>query len=201
MRWFWIDRFLVFESGRRAVALKNVSLVEEEMDGYLPGVPFFPAALIIEGLAQTGGLLVGEHNHFRERVILAKVTRAEFHFPARAGDTLIYTAVAEDIRPSGALCQATSYSGGQLQADVELVFAHLDDRFPPELFQPAGFLRMLRLLRLYEVGRTATGQPLPIPRHLLDAEAADATAADVQVAEAIQKLSPLAPASGERGRG
>lgn len=177
MRWFWIDRFLEFESGRRAVALKRISVVEEQMDEYLPGLPVMPASLIIEGLAQTGGLLVGEHNQFLERVVLAKVTKAEFHFAARAGDTLIYTAVADDIRPTGALCRGTSHCEGQLQAEVELVFAHLDDRFPAELFVPADFLRMLRMWRLYEVGRSADGRPLAIPAHLLQAEAAEDSAA------------------------
>jgi 3-hydroxyacyl-[acyl-carrier-protein] dehydratase len=172
MRWFWIDRFLEFESGRRSVALKNVSLVEEEIDGYLPGFPVFPSPLIIEGLAQAGGLLVGEHNQFRERVVLAKVTKSRFYFPVRPGDTLVYTAEVDDIRPTGAICYGTSHCCDELQAEVELVFAHLDDRFEGrEMFEPAEFLRMLRTLRLYEVGLTAAGAPLTIPDHLLAAEA------------------------------
>jgi 3-hydroxyacyl-[acyl-carrier-protein] dehydratase len=172
MRWFWIDRFVEFESGRRAVTIKNVSLAEDQIDRYQPGLPVMPCSLIIEGLAQTGGLLIGEHNQFRERVVLAKVTRAEFFFPVRPGDTLIYTAVTDDIRPTGAICQGTSHCDGRLQADIELVFAHLDERFRGiDQFEPADFLRMLRLWRLYDVARTAAGEPLPVPAHLLQAEA------------------------------
>ena len=77
MRWFWVDRFEEFESGRRAVAIKNIALVEEQMDGYGPWLPLMPTSLIIEGLAQTGGLLVGEHNAFKERVVLAKLGKAQ----------------------------------------------------------------------------------------------------------------------------
>lgn len=170
MRWFWIDRFVEFESGRRAVATKNISLVEEQMDGYGPWLPLMPATLIIEGLAQTGGLLVGEHNAFQERVVLAKVGKAVFHRPAFAGDTLTYEVIVESIQADGAICKGTSHIGDQLHAEVELVFAHLDDRMGIDQFDPAAFLRLLRMLRIYEIGRTEDGEPLTIPDQLLQAE-------------------------------
>ncbi|MDA1050157.1 MAG: beta-hydroxyacyl-ACP dehydratase [Planctomycetota bacterium] len=177
MRWFWIDRFVEFESGRRAVATKNISLVEEQMDEYGPWLPVMPASLVIEGLAQTGGLLVGEHNAFQERVVLAKIGKAVFHRPALAGDTLTYTTVVENMQADGAICQGTSHINGQLHAEIDLVFAHLDDRFlGVDQFEPADFLRMLRLYRLYEVGRTKDEGPLKIPDHLLQAEQEDGLA-------------------------
>jgi len=172
MRWFWIDRFLEFDSGKRAVAIKNVSLVEEQMDAYMPGLPVMPTSLIIEGLAQTAGLLVGERNQFRERVVLAKVGKAVFHKPALAGDTLTYTATIDVIEQEGAICNGTSRIGDSLQAEVELFFGHLDDeRFKDvDLFEPTDFLRMLRLLGIYDVGRNEKGDLLEIPDHLLVAE-------------------------------
>ena len=179
MRWFWIDRFVEFESGRRAVAIKNISLVEEQMEGYAPGLPVMPASLIIEGLAQVGGLLVGEHNAFQERVVLAKIGKAVFHRPAMAGETLTYTSVVENMQADGAICKGTSHIGDQLHAEIELVFAHLDQRFAGvDQFDPADFLRMLRLFRLYEVGRAADGGPLEIPDHLFRAEQEDCLASD-----------------------
>ena len=60
MRWYWIDRFLEFNSGRSCQSVKNVSLAEEHLHDHFPGYPVMPASLIIEGLAQTGGILVGE---------------------------------------------------------------------------------------------------------------------------------------------
>ena len=60
MRWIWIDRFVEFESGKRAVAIKNVTLAEDHLHDHFPGWPTMPNSLITEGLAQTGGLLVGE---------------------------------------------------------------------------------------------------------------------------------------------
>lgn len=173
MRWFWIDRFVEFESGRKAVAIKNISFAEEQIPDYIPAYPVMPSSLIIEGLAQTGGLLVGEHNGFRERVVLAKIGKAVFHQPAKPGDTLTYTAEVEDIRPNGAFVAATSHIGDQLQAEANIMFAHLDDRFDGvELFNPAEFIGMLRAFGLYRVGKNADGTPLTVPPHLLAAEQA-----------------------------
>ena len=155
MRWFWIDRFVEFVSGERAVATKNVTLDEEPIDEYIPWYPVFPTSLIIEGLAQCGGLLVGEHNGFRERVVLAKVGKGAFHFPAQPGDTLVYTTEIEDIREDGAICRAVARVGDRVQTEAQIVFAHLDNRFEGvDLFMPADFLRMMRMLGLFDVGRT-----------------------------------------------
>ena len=177
MRWFWIDKFLEFESGRRAVALKNVSYGEEHVQDYVPGYGVMPASLLIEGLAQTGGLLVGELNGFRERVILAKLTRVVFHGHAVPGDALLYTAILEDAKAGGAFVAATAHVGPRLLAEAQIVFAHLDQRFSEvELFDPAEFLGILRTYGLYDVGRTADGLPLDVPAHLLAAEQAMAAA-------------------------
>lgn len=171
MRWFWIDRFESFVHGESARAIKNISLAEEYVDQLTPAFPLFPASLIVEGLAQTSGLLVGEYNGFRERVVLAKVSRAAFHGMARPGDTLTYEAVLEDVRDDGAIATTRALIGDRPIADVDLMFAHLDDRIAEhDLFYPADFLCMLRILKLYDVGRTADGGPLPIPEHLVAAE-------------------------------
>ena len=82
----------------------------------------------------------------------------------------------EDIKPDGAIVRGTSHLGDDLQAEVELFFAHLDHRIEEQLFEPADFLRMLRILRLYEVGRNSDGTPLEIPQRLLEAEHASKTA-------------------------
>ena len=170
MRWFWIDRFLEFESGHRAVAYKNTSLTEDHNDEYQPAHPIVPSSTIIEGLAQTGGLLIGEHGQFHQSVVLAKVSKAVFHDYTLAGTTLTYTVEIEDIQEDGAFCKCQVEAGDELRADVKLMFIHLDNRFSENLFDPANFLRMLRIFELYKVGRTKDGQPLTIPEHLLAAE-------------------------------
>ena len=79
MRWYWIDRFIEFESGRYAKAVKNVSLAEDHLHDHFPHYPMIPNTLVIEGMAQTGGLLVCEHSQFTEKVVLAKVPKAIFY--------------------------------------------------------------------------------------------------------------------------
>lgn len=171
MRWFWIDKFVEFERGRRAVSVKNVSLVEAVVDNYVYGYPALPPSLIVEGLAQTGGMLVGQYNDFRERVVLAKVTKAVFHEMAIPGDTLKYTAVIESIQQHGAMVTGTSHLGDRLQAEVDLVFAHLDDRYDVRnLFDDYDLLQMLRVLRLFEVGRTEDGGRISIPAQMAEME-------------------------------
>ena len=173
MRWFWIDRFTEFESGRRATAVKNVTLAEEHLHDHFPGAPMMPNSLIIEGLAQTGGLLVAEHGGFEERVVLAKLSKAKFHFHAVPGDTLIYETRIEDVNKDGATVIGTSRVGDRVQAEVEILFAHLSEDFAGKsLFDPAMFLGLLRMLGVFTVGKAADGSPLQVPPGLAAAETA-----------------------------
>lgn len=163
MRWIWIDRFLEFESGKRARAVKNLTLAEEHLHDHFFGAPMMPNSLITEGLAQTGGLLVGEYNAFEKKVILAKIPKMTFHFAAVPGDTLVYTAVLEDIRDDGGMVSCTSHVGDRLQAEGEIVFAHLSDEGQPRtLFEPKNFVFTLKLLGIFDVAG-ADGQPLEPP--------------------------------------
>jgi 3-hydroxyacyl-[acyl-carrier-protein] dehydratase len=171
MRWFWFDRYLEFESGKSAVAVKNISLAEEHLHDHFPGAPVMPNSLIIEGLAQTGGLLVGEAKGFEKRVVLAKLSRAKFHCAAVPGDTLIYRAEVQEIREDGALVFCTSRIGERLQAEVEIFFAFLSGKLEQRfLFQTGDLLAWLRILKVFEVGRAADGSPLAIPPRLASAE-------------------------------
>jgi 3-hydroxyacyl-[acyl-carrier-protein] dehydratase len=164
MRWFWIDRFTEFESGRRATAIKNVSLAEEHLHDHFPGAPLMRNSLVIEGLAQTGGLLVAEHGHFQERVILAKLSKATFHFNPAPGDTLVYRIVIEKVDKDGANITGTSHVGDRLQAEVEIFFAHVDEGTAGKsLFEPAQLLSMLNVLGVFDVGQAADGSRLVVP--------------------------------------
>src|SRR5438105_8165748 len=103
MRWIWIDRFVEFRRGEFARAVKQWSLAEDLFAAHFPEFPVVPAALILEGLAQTGGILVGEANDYREKVVLAKIPRARFHCEALAGQELVYETTLVDLRGEGAL--------------------------------------------------------------------------------------------------
>src|SRR5437764_8780301 len=134
MRWIWIDRFLKFEHAKSARAVKNLSLAEDYFEQHLPGYPIMPACFILEGLAQTGGILVGEANDFREKVVLAKITSARFQREALAGETLLYDVELLTLRPEGASVAGKVYAGpaaataieppGSPLAEAEIFFAH-----------------------------------------------------------------------------
>src|SRR6516225_10195477 len=101
MRWIWIDRFLEFESGKSAKAVKNLSLAEDYFAEHFPGCPVMPAALMLEGLAQAGGILLGEANDFRERVVLAKIAWCRFTREALPGEQLTYEVELLHLRAEG----------------------------------------------------------------------------------------------------
>ena len=180
MRWFWIDRYLEFESGRYAVAVKNVSLAEDHLHEHFASAPIMPNSLIVEGIAQSGGLLVGEFNGFTKRVVLAKIGRAAFHFAAVPGDTLTYRVQIEEIKADGAMVTATSHIEGRPQAEVDMFFAHLSEgQGEGDLFKPDVLLNWLRILRVFEVGRAADGSPLKVPAALAPSDATSGTLAAV----------------------
>ncbi len=169
MRWFWIDRFVEFEVGLRATAIKSVTLAEEHLHDHFPGFPVMPNSLVLEGLAQTGGLLVSQQYDFLRNVVLAKVNFARFHLPALPGDTLRYRAKIENLKAEAASVSLTSHIGDQLQAEAEVFFASVDDIAEGQQVIPREeFMAWLRMLRLFEVGRHSDGRPL-IPTIGLDA--------------------------------
>ena len=131
-----------------------------------------PQSLVIEGLAQVGGLLLTEWAHFRQSVVLAKISKANFFDVARPGDTLTYTITLQDIKPDGALATGTSHIGERLQAETELCFAYLDKTFARgHTIDDEGYAKIVRSVRMYEVGCDQNGQPLQFPAILLQAEA------------------------------
>jgi 3-hydroxyacyl-[acyl-carrier-protein] dehydratase len=154
MRWIWIDRMVAFESGKSARAVKALSLAEDYFADHFPGYPVMPACLILEGLAQTGGILVGEANQFKEKVVLAKFTRAVFHREMLAGEVLTYEADLQHLRPEGASVAGRVLVEGRLTAEADIFFAHLDQNRSRQLFGDHNFVfdgemsRMLERLRV-----------------------------------------------------
>jgi len=139
MRWIWIDRFLEFEPRKRAVAIKNVSLAEEHVHDHWEAFPMHPASLMIEGMAQTAGILVGQARDFKEKVILAKIAKAEFSDVVLPGDQVTYEAVIDMIAPEAASTKGTVRKNGQVIGCVDLMFSHIDQnlsgvKFPEENF-------------------------------------------------------------------
>jgi 3-hydroxyacyl-[acyl-carrier-protein] dehydratase len=126
MRWIWIDAFVDFVSGKRASAIKNVTLAEDHLHDHFPGYPVMPPSLIIEGMAQTAGILVGEARGFAENVILAKIRVAEFRDYAVPGDQLRYDAVVESLDERAAVTSGTVLKNGKPIGRIDLIFSHVN---------------------------------------------------------------------------
>lgn len=140
MRWMWIDRILELVPRQRLVAIKNISLAEEHLHqhfaaaGEHAALPLMPASLIVEGMAQTAGILVGQASGFQEKVILAKVSRCELLRDVTAGYTLRYTAIVRQMDQAGAsteglvevLDPARLDAAPVLLGHIDLIFSHID---------------------------------------------------------------------------
>jgi 3-hydroxyacyl-[acyl-carrier-protein] dehydratase len=159
MRWIWIDRFLEFEPGKSAKAVKNLSTAEDVFVDHFPGYPVMPGSLILEGLAQTGGILVGQVNDYREKVVLAKIPRATFHREAMAGEELIYEVELLHMRPEGAAVQGKARVAGALVAEAEIFFAHLDQNRAQQMFGDHNFVFTGELKRVLGLTKVLANRP------------------------------------------
>ncbi len=149
MRWIWIDRFVEFSPGVSAKAVKNVSLAEEHLHDHWEDFPIMPVSLMIEGMAQTAGILVGQARDFQEKVILAKISRAQVDEYALPGDQITYHAELQAITDQAASTHGTVLKNGKPIGTIDLMFSHIDQnltgvKFPRENFVFTGqFLRLL----------------------------------------------------------
>ena len=113
-----VDRILEFEPGRRIVGLKNVSVNEPFFQGHFPGHPIMPGVLVVEAMAQVGGVLAsflpGSEGHI---AYFAAIDRCRFRRPVRPGDQLITEAVVLRARSRIGQMQATGRVDGAVVAE------------------------------------------------------------------------------------
>lgn len=157
MRWMWIDQIVEFRAGAFMAAVKNVSLAEEHLHNHFAtsegggegAMPVMPASLMIEGMAQTAGILVGSVNGFREKVILAKVVTARFDVDVFPGQTIRYEATLERMEAAGAstsgVVKRLAHVGpgaGRWETigQVDLMFSHLDQNMAGQEFPEENFV-------------------------------------------------------------
>lgn len=160
MRWIWIDKFIEFTPRTSATALKNCTLAEEHLHDLYPDFPVVPHSLIVEGMAQTAGILVGEARAFKEKVILAKVGKATFHRLVRPGDTILFKATVEQLNEQGAsISGRVELFGGDLVAEIELMFSHIDQNMSGIKFPEHNFVfteQFTELLANYRLSAPVT---------------------------------------------
>jgi 3-hydroxyacyl-[acyl-carrier-protein] dehydratase len=164
MRWIWIDKFTEFTSRTSATAVKNVSLAEEHLHDLYPAFPIMPHSLIVEGMAQTAGILVGEARNFAEKVILAKIGRATFHRLVRPGETIYYHAKILQLNETGASIEGQVRSGdapsAPLVAEIEMMFSHIDKNLSGAAFPEHNFVFTDQFRDLLKTYRSQAQIPL-----------------------------------------
>jgi len=127
MRYVLLDRITRLVPAEVAQGVKCVSLADDIFVDHFPGHPVMPGALIIESLAQLGGVLVEATLRERGRndlhALLTMVDRAKFRRLVRPGDKMELETRLITAREEGGQVRATASVEGQLVAEAELTFA------------------------------------------------------------------------------
>ena len=123
-----VDRVLEMEPKKRIVAIKNVTINEEVFLGHFPGRPVMPGVLLIEGMAQAGGLLLLHDLPERgsKLVYLASVDEVKFRRPVVPGDQVRYEVEVLRLRSLHCKLSARALVDGQLAAEAVIGSAMVD---------------------------------------------------------------------------
>lgn len=122
-----VDRILEMNlEENHILGLKNVAANEPFFQGHFPGVPIMPGVLILEALAQTGGVLVHQKGYSQKIAVLLNVANAKFRKPVVPGDALLLHAKGIHISGNGGKFQAKAMIGQVLAVEAEMSFALVD---------------------------------------------------------------------------
>jgi beta-hydroxyacyl-ACP dehydratase FabZ len=120
-----VDRIISLEKGKRIVGMKNVSANEGFFQGHFPDQPIMPGVLIIEALAQVGGVLAlksHEEIDTREKIIFfASIEKAKFRKPVVPGDQLFLELEVLQSKPPYWRLKGTALVDGKRVCDAELL--------------------------------------------------------------------------------
>ena len=115
------------DANRRAVGVKNVTMNEPFFQGHYPGMPIMPGVLIVEAMAQLGGLMLSQTLEHSGRVaMLLSLDRVKLRKPVVPGDQLVLEVetVRANARTASVKCRATV--GGKSAAEAEIRFMMVD---------------------------------------------------------------------------
>ncbi|MDD8018463.1 MAG: bifunctional UDP-3-O-[3-hydroxymyristoyl] N-acetylglucosamine deacetylase/3-hydroxyacyl-ACP dehydratase [Bacteroidota bacterium] len=123
-----VDKIIDFKLGEKIVGLKSVSFNEQFFQGHFPGAPVMPGVLIIEGMAQTGGVLLldGSTDQEGKLVFFMGINNAKFRKTVHPGDQLIYELTMVSRRSKVCVMQGKAFVDGQLVCEAELMATIVD---------------------------------------------------------------------------
>jgi UDP-3-O-[3-hydroxymyristoyl] N-acetylglucosamine deacetylase / 3-hydroxyacyl-[acyl-carrier-protein] dehydratase len=124
-----VDRVIEYEERKRIVGLKNVTINEPFFVGHFPGHPIMPGVLIIEAMAQVGGLLVMQAVENREDKIVyfMSLDKVKWRRPVTPGDQIRFEVEILQIRGMTARMKGVGTVEGQVVAEAEMM-ARIVDR-------------------------------------------------------------------------
>lgn len=110
------------------VAIKNVTANEEFFQGHWPGIPIMPGVLMLEALAQTGGILVHQKGFNEKIAVLLNMNNVKFRRPVIPGDVLFLYVTEIHLNSKGGRFQTKAVVNDQLAVEAEIGFALVDKR-------------------------------------------------------------------------
>jgi beta-hydroxyacyl-ACP dehydratase FabZ len=123
-----VDRVLEIEPKKRIVAIKNVTINEPFFNGHFPGRPVVPGVLLVEGMAQAGGLLLLQDIPDREKklVYFMGIEEAKFRRPVVPGDQVRYEVEVLRLRSTYCKLAGKILVDGNLAAEAVITSAMVD---------------------------------------------------------------------------
>lgn len=108
------------------IAQKNVTMNEHFFQGHFPESPIMPGVLIVEALAQTGGILVHQKGYGHKIALLLSITEAKFRKPVVPGDILMLEARGIHFSNKGGKVAARALVNNQVAVEGEVSFVLID---------------------------------------------------------------------------
>ncbi|HEY3244551.1 MAG TPA: UDP-3-O-acyl-N-acetylglucosamine deacetylase [Phycisphaerae bacterium] len=122
-----VDRIIELDGIKRAVGIKNVSINEEYFQGHYPGQPIMPGVLIIEAMAQMGGILLSQElEHTGKVAVLLSLDRVKFRRAVTPGDQLILEAETIRVKSSAGHVRCHARVGDETVAEATIKFILTD---------------------------------------------------------------------------